>query len=131
MKKQLITLVFLITSLPAICQIDTANHQICIPRTILEQVVRDLKLGDICAQENAELLEQHQLMQGFVGAQDSMISVLRLRLASSDSIFDATLEGLDLIKATESRANKTIQRQRNWIRVLAGAAIAGLAYGIF
>ena len=119
-------------SLPSFCQTDTLNNAstvstkeiVCIPKSVMIKVVKDLKEGDIAKEEVAVLNQQIELYNKYAEKSDLVIINLKNQVTNCQTSLTESLNigssyKLRLEKAERKSANKDV-----WIKSLA------IAFGI-
>jgi len=138
MKAILITVVGLITSLPSFCQTDTTINEtdtnlievVCIPKSVMINVIKDLKEGDIAKEEVAVLNEQIELQNKYTQKCDLALISLKIQVVNcQSSLDDAANIGLSY-KLRLDKVERKLTHKKKWVKILLSVALTSIFINI-
>ena len=113
--------------MPSFCQTDTTSNKtdttfkgiVCIPKSVMIKVVRDLKEGDIAKEEVAILNEQIELHNKYIEKSDLTIATLKNQLVNCQTSLTESVNIGSSYKLRLEKVEKKSANKDGWIKGLA------------
>ena len=126
LRKLIISIILLVTTLPSISQTVTSDSLICLPKRYLVQAIQDIEAGDLATKQL--ILEQkiQQTLRDQLSLKDSVIatgSEIIWSLETEIRLLNETVSTKDEQIELQKKLAKKYKRQRNGILAGAGSAI--------
>jgi hypothetical protein len=126
LRKLIISIILLVTTLPGISQTVTSDSLICLPKRYLVQAIQDIEAGDLATKQL--ILEQkiQQTLRDQLSLKDSVIatgSEIIWSLETEIRLLNETVSTKDEQIELQKKLAKKYKRQRNGILAGAGSAI--------
>jgi len=126
LRKLIISIILLVTTLPSISQTVTSDSLICLPKRYLVQAIQDIEAGDLATKQL--ILEQkiQKTLRDQLSIKDSVIatgSEIIWSLETEIRLLNETVSTKDEQIELQKKLAKKYKRQRNGILAGAGSAI--------
>ena len=126
LKKLIISIILLVTTLPSISQTVTSDSLICLPKRYLVQAIQDIEAGDLATKQL--ILEQkiQKTLRDQLSIKDSVIATgsdIIWSLETEIRLLNETVSTKDEQIELQKKLAKKYKRQRNGILAGAGSAI--------
>jgi low affinity Fe/Cu permease len=126
LKKLIISIILLVTTLPSISQTVTSDSLICLPKRYLVQAIQDIEAGDLATKQL--ILEQkiQKTLRDQLSLKDSVITTYQEKQNTFETeigLLDQTISAKDDQIELQKKLAKKYKRQRNGILAGAGSAI--------
>ena len=126
LKKLIISIILLVTTLPGISQTVTSDSLICLPKRYLVQAIQDIEAGDLATKQL--ILEQkiQKTLRDQLSLKDSVITTYQEKQNTFETeigLLDQTVSIKDEQIELQKKLAKKYKRQRNGILAGAGSAI--------
>ena len=124
MKKLIVLIVLLLTSLSSFSQTDTTKVQIKTP--VAKLVIKDILKGDGCAQELKLTQEKVIKLQARETQKDTIISLLESKDKNNQFIINTQKDQLQLSKELSEQLHKELKGQRTKTFLWKAGTFAGI-----
>jgi hypothetical protein len=126
LRKLIISIILLVTTLPSISQTVTSDSLICLPKRYLVQAIQDIEAGDLATKQL--ILEQkiQKTLRDQLSIKDSVIATgsdIIWSLETEIRLLNQTVSTKDEQIELQKKLAKKYKRQRNGILAGAGSAI--------
>jgi len=126
LRKLIISIILLVTTLPSISQTVTSDSLICLPKRYLVQAIQDIEAGDLATKQL--ILEQkiQKTLRDQLSIKDSVIATgsdIIWSLETEIRLLNETVSTKDEQIELQKKLAKKYKRQRNGILAGAGSAI--------
>ena len=126
LRKLIISIILLVTTLPSISQTVTSDSLICLPKRYLVQAIQDIEAGDLATKQL--ILEQkiQKTLRDQLSIKDSVIATgsdIIWSLETEIRLLNETVSTKDEQIELQKKLTKKYKRQRNGILAGAGSAI--------
>jgi hypothetical protein len=126
LRKLIISIILLVTTLPSISQTVTSDSLICLPKRYLVQAIQDIEAGDLATKQL--ILEQkiQNTLRDQLSIKDSVIATgsdIIWSLETEIRLLNQTVSTKDEQIELQKKLAKKYKRQRNGILAGAGSAI--------
>ena len=126
LRKLIISIILLVTTLPSISQTVTSDSLICLPKRYLVQAIQDIEAGDLATKQL--ILEQkiQKTLRDKLSIKDSVIATgsdIIWSLETEIRLLNETVSTKDEQIELQKKLAKKYKRQRNGILAGAGSAI--------
>ena len=126
LRKLIISIILLVTTLPSISQTVTSDSLICLPKRYLVQAIQDIEAGDLATKQL--ILEQkiQKTLRDQLSLKDSVITTYQEKQWSLETeirLLNETVSTKDEQIELQKKLAKKYKRQRNGILAGAGSAI--------
>ena len=126
LRKLIISIILLVTTLPGISQTVTSDSLICLPKRYLVQAIQDIEAGDLATKQL--ILEQkiQKTLRDQLSLKDSVITTYQEKQNTFETeigLLDQTISTKDEQIELQKKLAKKYKRQRNGILAGAGSAI--------
>jgi hypothetical protein len=99
---------------------------VCLPKSIMDSVIADLKSGDIAKQEVCILNEQIKLRTAHEQNLERIIEGNKKAIAHCNNIVAESSDLADQYKVRLDKSNKKLKRNKGWLKVLVVVSITSL-----
>lgn len=120
----------------SICQtatsdtLDLNSELVCIPKSIMDSVIADLKSGDIAKEEVEVLNEQMRLRTTYEENLEQVIEGQKKSIAHCNDAITETSNLADQYKLRLDKVDRELSNKKKWVKILSIISITSLFLNI-